>query len=99
MKTLSVEIERSQTLRFFVSVPDHWTRIQARLALTDAVIKEITEDSDDFDWEFNGTDFKAEAIYEMTDADQIDFAFPDEPAPPHPDQLPLTTVESWHEPV
>ncbi len=94
MKTLSVEIERRQTLSFFVSVPDHWSRIQSRLALTKAVINEIVDDSDDFDWEFNGTDFNAEAIYEITDADQIDYAFPDEPAPPHPDQLALPALET-----
>ena len=45
MKTLSVEIERRQTLSFFVSVPDHWSRIQSRLALTKAVINEIVEDT------------------------------------------------------
>ncbi len=95
MKTLSVEIERRQTWRFFVNVPDHWTRANARVALTDAVINDITAENDDFDWEFNGTDFKAVAIYEMTDADadQIDYAFPDEPAPPHPDQIALPALE------
>lgn len=94
MKTLSVEIERTQTLTFFMKVPDHWTRVNARVALTDAVLEEITEDSDNFDWEFNGTDFKAVSISEITDADQIDYAFPDEPAPPHPDQLALPALET-----
>lgn len=88
MKTMAVEIERTQTLSFFVKVPDHWTSNNVRVAMTD-VIEDITEDSDDFDWEFNGTDFKAAAIYEMADAYQIDYEFPDEPAPPHPDQLAL----------
>ena len=77
MKTMAVEIERSQTLRFFVKVPDHWTNNHVRAAMAD-VIYDI--DSDDLDWEFNGTDFRAGSIYEMAAADQIDYEFPDEPA-------------------
>ena len=94
MKTLSVEIERNQTLRFFVSVPDHWSRNLARVAMTPPVIDEITENADDFDWRESDTDFKVVGLYEMTDADQIDYAFPDEPAPPHPAQLALPALET-----
>lgn len=95
MKTLSVEIERSQSLRFFVSALDHWTRVQARFALTAPVIKEITEDVDDFDWNDEGPTLNVEAIYEMVDPIvQFDYIFPDEPAPPHPDQLALTALET-----
>ena len=54
MKTLSVEIERAQSLRFFVSVPDHWSRTQARVALHDNVIEEIVENADNFDWGSGG---------------------------------------------
>ena len=79
MKTMAVEIERTQTLTFFVNVPDHWTNNHVRAAMAD-VIYDIT-DSDDLDWEFNDTDFRAGSIYEMAAADQIDYKFPDEPAP------------------
>lgn len=96
MKTLSVEIERSQTLRFFVSVPDHWPRLVARKAMTAEVIEDITDKADAYDWDNGDTDFKVVGLYEMTDADadQIDYAFPDEPAPPHPDQLALPALET-----
>lgn len=79
MKTMSVEIERTQTLTFFVKVPDHWTNNNVRAAMDD-VIDDITN-SDDFDWEFNDADFKAGSIYEIADTNQIDYEFPDEPAP------------------
>lgn len=95
MKTLSVEIERTQILRFFVSVPDHWPRNLARTAMTAPIIEEIAEKADAFDWDNGDADFKIAGLYEMTgtDAEQIDYAFPDEPAPPHPDQLALPALE------
>ncbi len=93
MKNMSVEITKNQTIRFFVSVPDHWPRNLARTALTPSVIEEIAEKADSFDWDNGEADFKITALYETTDADvntdDIAYAFPDEPPPPHPDQLPL----------
>ena len=91
MKTLSVEITRNQTIGFFVSVPDHWTRPTARKALTAPVIEEIAEKADAYDWDNGEADFEIAALYEVTDAnaDQIDYTFPDELPPPHPDQLQL----------
>lgn len=94
MKTLSVEIERTrtQTVRFFVSVPDHWSRPTARQALTAAVIDEIT---DDWDWDNGEEDFRIAALYEQVGEDEaIDYAFPDEPAPPPPVQLSLPALET-----
>ncbi len=94
MKTMAVEIERRQTLRFFVSVPDHWSRNLARVAMTPPVIDEITENADDFDWKESETDFKVVGLYELVGQDEaIDYAFPDEPAPPHPDQLALIPAQ------
>ncbi len=95
MKTLSVEIERRQTLEFVVSVPDHWFRGAARKAMTPPIIEEIAGKADSFDWDNGDGFFSIAAVRETTDAafDQIDYAFPDEPAPPHPDQLPLTALE------
>lgn len=90
MKTLSVEIERTQTLCFFVSVPDHWPRNLARVAMTPPVIDEITENTDDWDWKGGDENFRIAALYDLVGEDEdIDYAFPDEPAPPHPDQLSL----------
>ena len=94
MKTLSVEIERTQTLRFFVSVPDHWSRPTARQALTAPVIDEITENADDWDWKGGDEDFRIAAVYDLVGEDEdIDYAFPDEPAPPHPDHLSLVPAQ------
>ena len=82
MKTMAVEIERSQTLRFFVKVPDHWPRNLARTALTPPIIEEITENADDFDWNNEGAAFRIVGLCESFDQDDpIDYAFPDEPAP------------------
>ena len=94
MKTLSVEITRNQTLRFFVSVPDHWPRNLARTALTPSVIEEIAEKADSFDWDNGEAYLEISGLYEVTDAsaDQIDYAFPDELPPPHPDQLSLISA-------
>ncbi|MFZ4792387.1 MAG: hypothetical protein ACOYMW_16110 [Candidatus Competibacteraceae bacterium] len=91
MKTLSVEITRNQTLRFFVSVPDHWSRPTARRALTAPVLEEIAEKADSFDWDNGDAHFAIDSLYDLTDGkeDQIDYAFPDELPPPHPDQLQL----------
>ncbi len=90
MKTLSVEIERRQTLRFFVNVPDHWPRFQARRMIA-PLVDEIAEKADSFDWDNGDGHFTLAALYETTDAafDQIDYVFPDEPARPHPDQIAL----------
>ena len=82
MKTLSVEIERTQTLRFFVSVPDHWSRATARQALTAPVIDEITDNADIYDWENGEEDLRIAAVYELVGEDEvIDYKFPNEPAP------------------
>jgi len=95
LKTLSVEIERRQTLTFFVNVPDHWSKAQTRKAMTHSVIEETIDNTDEYDWNSEETHFTIAALDEMTDADadQIDYTFPDEPAPPHPDQLALIPAQ------
>ncbi len=94
MKTLSVEIERRQTLRFFVNVPSHWSR-PAERAMIAPIVDEIAEKADSFDWDNGDGDLTLAGLYETTDADadQIDYEFPDEPAPLHPDQIALPTLE------
>lgn len=97
MKTLSVEIERRQTLRFFVKVPVHWGRTQTRAMLTDPIIEDIAAQADAFDWDNADPDqFSIAGLYEITDGDDddpIDYTFDDEPAPPHPDQLALIPAQ------
>jgi hypothetical protein len=76
-----------------VSVPDHWTRTNARVALTMPLIEDIAMSADHYDWENGDGDLKIAALYETTDDDnQIDYAFPNEMPPPHPDQLPLISA-------
>lgn len=89
MKTMAVEISRTQTLTFWVSVPDHWTPQITRRRMGMPVITEITEDADDFDWENDPPQLSVDSIQVCIDADQVDYEFDDEPAPPHPDQMPL----------
>ena len=89
MKTMAVEISRTQTMRFLVSVPDHWTQQITRQRMGMPVIAEITEDTDDFDWENDPPQFSIDSIHVCIDADRVDYEFDDEPAPAHPDQLAL----------
>lgn len=89
MKTMAVEISRTQTLRFWVSVPDHWTPQITRRRIGMPIIAEITEAADDFDWEDDPPQFSVDSISACGDADQIDYAFDDEPAPPRPVQMAL----------
>jgi len=91
VKTISVEIEKHQTLRFFVNVPDHWGHVATRRALTYPIVEEIAEKADSFDWNNSHGGFQVAALYDLIDGDvdQIDYSFPDEPAPAHSDQLSL----------
>lgn len=97
MKLVEIVITRTEEIRVPIVVPDHWNTYRIRCALTRDILNDIAEKMVDQGWGWEcknciGCGRLSVEKVDMTPPPCDDapvYAFPDEPAPPHPDQLPL----------
>ena len=99
MKLVEIVITRTEAIRVPISVPDHWDQMRIRRefiqrpATLDDIADEIVDQG--WAWECENCIGGERLSVEEVDIDPLPcddapvYAFPDEPAPPHPDQLPL----------
>ncbi len=99
MKTVEIVITRTEAIRVPISVPNHWTAMHVRRELIrhPATLDDIADEIVDQGWAWGcenclgGERLGVEEVdinpppYD----DEPVYVFPDEPAPPHPDQLAL----------